>query len=59
MAQCDEENVFEDSVMTVRYVPIYRQSHTNCESIQIENEDCPGKKDSGVEAVVNQVNYML
>lgn len=54
MAKCDEESIFEDNVMTVRYVPIY---NNNNQLIDVENEDqvYTGKKNSQVEAVVEQV----
>lgn len=61
MAQCGEDNIFEDNVMTVRYIPIYRKQHVLYDSSQEESEDEPvsGKKNSEVEAIVDQVTEML
>lgn len=55
MVQCDEQTVFEDNVMTVKYVPIYPSQF---ESTKVENEDesSPRMRNSEVEAVVDQVN---
>lgn len=59
MAQCDEDSVFKDNVMAVRYVPIFKQSYSPCESSQDESdaELSTGKRDSEVDAVVEQVKF--
>lgn len=58
MAQCGEDSVFEDNVMTVKYIPIYQKEHSTYESSQEESEDesIPKTKNCEVEAIVNQVN---
>lgn len=59
MAQCGEDNIFEDNVMTVKYVPIYRKEQILYESSQEESEDEPSselRNSVEVEAVVDQVN---
>lgn len=56
MAQCDEQTVFEDNVMTVKYVPIYPNQHFESTKVENEDESNPGMRNSEVEAVVDQVN---
>lgn len=58
MAECDENNIFSDNVMTVRYVPIYENKLKNL--TDSEEEAIPIKKNCEVEAVVDQVcHYIL
>lgn len=56
MAQCDEETVFKDNVMSVKYVPIYPNKQYKATKEESEDESSPGMRNSEVEAVVDQVN---
>lgn len=56
MAQCGEDDIFEDNVMMVKYIPIHKtEKAQNRKQEENENEPINGKRNSEVEAVVDQV----
>ncbi|XP_057654659.1 ribonuclease Z, mitochondrial isoform X1 [Diorhabda carinulata] len=58
MAECTEENIFEDNVMMVKYVPLTRNAEDLDNHLLESSEEEPEVvlKNTGIEAVVDQMD---